>query len=60
MVNKIKGIRVVNCINIIMVKLIREYNNVNILVLGVRIVGDVLVLDIVDEFLFVFFEGGRY
>ena len=43
-----------------MAKLTREHNDANILALGARIVGDVLALDIVDEFLSASFEGGRH
>ena len=58
--NKIKGIRAANCTNTTMAKLTREHNDANILALGARIVGDVLALDIVDEFLSASFEGGRH
>ena len=43
-----------------MAKLTRQHNDANILALGARIVGDVLALDIVDEFLAASFEGGRH
>ena len=58
--NKIKGIRAANCTNTTMAKLARQHNDANILALGARIVGDVLALDIVDEFLASSFEGGRH
>lgn len=58
--NKIKGIRAANCTNTTMAKLTRQHNDANILALGARIVGDVLALDIVDEFLNSSFEGGRH
>ena len=58
--NKIKGIRAANCTNTTMARLSRQHNNANILALGARIVGDVLALDIVDEFLSASFEGGRH
>lgn len=58
--NKIKGIRAANCTNTTMAKLTRQHNDANILALGARIVGDVLALDIVDEFLSASFEGGRH
>jgi len=58
--NKIKGIRAANCTNTTMAKLTRQHNDANILALGARIVGDVLALDIVDEFLAASFEGGRH
>lgn len=58
--NKVKGIRAANCTNTTMAKLTRQHNDANILALGARIVGDVLALDIVDEFLNSSFEGGRH
>ena len=58
--NKIKGIRAANCTNTTMARLARQHNDANILALGARIVGDVLALDIVDEFLSASFEGGRH
>ena len=51
--NKIKGIRAANCTNTTMAKLTRQHNDA-------KIVGDVLALDIVDEFLAASFEGGRH
>lgn len=58
--NKVKGIRAANCTNTTMAKLTRQHNDANILALGARIVGDVLALDIVNEFLNSSFEGGRH
>ena len=58
--NKIKGIRAANCTNTTMERFVRQHFDANILALGARIVGDVLALDIVDEFLAASFEGGRH
>ena len=58
--NKIKGVRAALCTDTTTAKLTREHNDANILALGARIVGDVLALDIVDEFLSASFEGGRH
>lgn len=58
--NKIKGVRAALCTNTTMAKLTRQHNDANILALGARIIGDVLALDIVDEFLSTSFEGGRH
>lgn len=58
--NKISGIRAALCTNTTMAKLTRQHNDANILALGARIVGDVLALEIVDEFLETSFEGGRH
>lgn len=58
--NKMTGIRAALCTNTTMAKLTRQHNDANILALGARIVGDVLALEIVDEFLATAFEGGRH
>lgn len=58
--NKVKGVRAALCTNTTMAKLTRQHNDANILAMGARIVGDVLALDIVDEFLSASFEGGRH
>ena len=58
--NRFEGIRAALCSNTTMAKLTREHNDSNILALGARITGDVLALDIVDEFLKAKFEGGRH
>ncbi len=58
--NKISGVRAALCTNTTMAKLTRQHNDANILALGARIIGDVLALDIVDEFLASSFEGGRH
>lgn len=58
--NRFKGIRAGLCFNTTMAKLTREHNDANILALGARITGDVLALDIVDEFLKTKFLGGRH
>lgn len=58
--NRFKGIRAALCSNTTMAKLTREHNNANILALGARIIGDVLALEIVDEFLKTEFLDGRH
>ncbi|MGL4970271.1 MAG: ribose 5-phosphate isomerase B [Cetobacterium sp.] len=58
--NRFKGIRAALCSNTTMAKLTREHNDANILALGARITGDILALEIVDEFLRTEFEGGRH
>ena len=58
--NRFKGIRAALCSNTTMAKLTREHNDANILALGARITGDVLALEIVDEFLKTEFLGGRH
>nr|WP_307774937.1 ribose 5-phosphate isomerase B [uncultured Cetobacterium sp.] len=58
--NRFEGIRAALCSNTTMAKLTRQHNDANILALGARMTGDVLALDIVDEFLKAEFEGGRH
>jgi len=58
--NRFKGIRAALCSNTTMAKLTREHNDANILALGARITGDVLALEIIDEFLKTEFLGGRH
>ena len=58
--NRIKGIRAGLCFNTTMARLTREHNDANILALGARTTGDVVALDIVDEFLRTEFQGGRH
>ena len=58
--NRFKGIRAALCSNTTMAKLTREHNDANILALGARMTGDVLALEIVDEFLKTEFLGGRH
>ena len=58
--NRFKGIRAALCSNTTMAKLTREHNDANILALGARMTGDILALEIVDEFLKTEFLGGRH
>ena len=58
--NKVKSIRCGVCSDTFSARMIREHNNANMLSIGVRVVGEGLVLDIVDAFLNAEFEGGRH
>lgn len=58
--NKINGIRAALCHNIYTAKMSRLHNNANILVLGGRVIGKGLAVEIVDSFLHTKFEGGRH
>ena len=58
--NRFKGIRAALCSNTTMAKLTREHSDANILALGARMTGDILALEIVDEFLKTEFLGGRH
>ena len=58
--NKVAGIRCGVCNDTFSARMIRHHNNANMLSMGVRVVGDGLMLDIVDAFLSAEFEGGRH
>ena len=58
--NRTPGIRAALCVNEYMARMSRLHNNANILVLGARVVGVGLALDIVDVWLKTDFEGGRH
>lgn len=48
--NKINGIRAALCSDSLTARLTREHNDSNILVLGARVIGDEVALDIVNTF----------
>jgi ribose 5-phosphate isomerase B len=58
--NRFAGIRAALCNDIFAAKMSRQHNNANILVLGGRILGDVLAKEIVQTFLETTFDGGRH
>ncbi len=58
--NRFPGIRAALCLNEYMAKMSRMHNDANILVLGARVIGTGLALDIVDVWLKTEFEGGRH
>jgi len=58
--NKVKGIRAALCTDGTMGRLAREHNDANVLVLGERITGELLALDIAEAFLSANFLGGRH
>ena len=55
--NKVKGIRCGVCSDTFSARMIRMHNNANMLSLGARVVGEGLVLEIVDAFLDAAFEA---
>ena len=59
-VNKVKGIRCVNCTEPCTAMLARKHNNANALALGARIVSSELAKMIVDTWLNARFLGGRH
>lgn len=59
-VNRFPGIRGTLCNDVYTAKLCREHNDSNILILGGRVVGKGLALEIVKTWLSTPFEGGRH
>lgn len=58
--NRFAGVRAALCSDIFSARMSRVHNDANILVLGGRIIGDVLACELVQTFLETDFEGGRH
>jgi ribose 5-phosphate isomerase B len=58
--NKFPRVRAALCNNIFSAMMSRRHNDANILVMGGRVIGDVLAKEIVDTWLEEPFEGGRH
>jgi len=58
--NRFPGVRAALCHDLFAAIMSRRHNDANILVLGGRVVGDVLALEIVKTWLNTDFEGGRH
>ena len=58
--NRYRGVRAALCHNTYLAKMARMHNNANILVMGERVIGWGLALEIVEVFLQTPFEGGRH
>lgn len=58
--NRYPNVRAALCSNLYAVKLSRQHNDANVLVLGARVLGLGLALEMVDLFLHTGFEGGRH
>lgn len=58
--NKVPGIRAALCHDTFSAHSTREHNDANVLVMGARVLGPGLALDIVDIWLRAEFEGGRH
>lgn len=58
--NRFKGIRAALCNDIFSAKMSRLHNNSNVLVMGARVIGDILAMEVVDTWLETKFEGGRH
>ena len=58
--NKYNGIRAAVCGDTFSARMTRLHNNANVLCIGARVIGEMLAMDIVDQFLTHEFEGGRH
>ena len=58
--NKYARVRAALCNDLFLAKMSRRHNDANILVLGGRVIGDILALEIVQTWLDTPFEGGRH
>jgi ribose 5-phosphate isomerase B len=58
--NRFAGVRAALCNDLFSAIMSRRHNDANILVMGGRVIGDVLALEIVDAWLDIAFEGGRH
>ena len=58
--NKVRGIRCAHCHDTYSAKYTRLHNDANMLAFGQKVIGEGLMLEIVDIFLNTEFEGGRH
>ncbi len=58
--NRFRGVRAALCHNLYLARMSRRHNDANILVMGGRVIGGALAVEIVDIFLKTEFEGGRH
>ena len=58
--NRYKEVRAALCHNLFTARLSRQHNDANILVMGGRVIGGALALEMVDLFLQTPFDGGRH
>jgi len=58
--NRFVNVRAARCSDVFSVKMSRLHNDSNILVLGGRLVGDILAYELVQTWLDTGFEGGRH
>ncbi len=58
--NRYKGVRAALCHNLYTTRMSRQHNDANILVMGDRVIGQGLALEMVDLFLCTAFEKGRH
>lgn len=58
--NRYKGVRAALCSDIFSAEMSRRHNDANVLVLGGRLVGDILAFELVKVWLDTGFDGGRH
>ena len=58
--NRVRGIRAAACAEPYAADMARRHNNLNVLAIGARVVGEGTAISIVDAFLDAEFEGGRH
>ncbi len=58
--NRYKGVRAALCHNLFTARMSRQHNDANILVMGGRVIGLGIALEMVELFLKTPFEGGRH
>lgn len=58
--NKYPHVRAALCNDLFSAAMSRQHNNANILVMGGRVIGDILALEILNTWLKTAFEGGRH
>ena len=58
--NRYKGVRAALCHNLYLARMARMHNDANVLVMGERVIGWGLALEMVDIFMQTPFEGGRH
>ncbi len=58
--NRIPGVRAALCHELFTTRMSRLHNDANVLVMGGRVIGDILALEMVKVFLETPFEGGRH
>jgi ribose 5-phosphate isomerase B len=58
--NRYSGVRACLCHNLFTARLSREHNDANILVMGGRVIGKGIAIEMVELFLRTPFEGGRH
>ena len=58
--NRYRGVRAALCHNLYLARMSRQHNDANILVMGGRVIGSGLALEMVEIFLKTEFESGRH